>query len=143
VAALCLLYGCLGLLVATWRRRSGDVAWQRRQRALPDARKALAEAQAAAQNGKRAEAFRAIRVALVGLLADMRNREAAGMTSREAAALLAQARVSSETAGQAVGALESIEALEYGSAAALDPAALQAKVAELLPRLRQELESRR
>jgi len=143
VAALWLLYGVLGLFVASWRRRSGDVAWQRRQRAMPEARRVLAEARLAAQNGKREEAARAIRAALVGLLADMRNRPAAGITAQEAGTILAQAGVSSEIAAQAVQVLESIEALEYGSARALDGTALLTEVEELLPRLRQELEANR
>jgi len=144
VALMCLLYGGLSLFVASWRRKSGDVAWQRRQRALPEARKALAKARVAAQKGKHAEALRAIRAALVGLLADMRNAQAAGITAQEARTLLVQAGVSAELAAQAVGALETIEALEYGSAAAPDlEQALQTKVEDLLPRLRRELDLNR
>lgn len=142
VAAMWLFYGALNLLVANWRRKAGDVAWQRRQHALPDARRQLAEARAAAQAGRKEDALRAVRAALVGLLADMRNRPAAGMTSQEAAVELRSAGVAAETAAQAVRVLESIEALEYGSAA-LDAEALQATVEELLPRLQKELGARR
>ena len=144
VAMLWLLFGGLSLFVASWRRRSGDVAWQRRQRAQPEARKALAEARPYGGAGREPEkAVQKIRAALVGLLADMRNAQAAGITAREAGTMLAQAGVSLQTAAQAVQTLETIEALEYGSAAALDVAALQTRVEELLPRLRRELEASR
>ncbi|MGD0088773.1 MAG: BatD family protein [Planctomycetota bacterium] len=143
VAAMWLLYGGLFMLVSNWRRKSGDVAWQRRQRALSEARKTLAEARQAAQDGKPEEAARATRAALVGLIANMRNRQAAGMTAQDAGTILAQAGASSEIAAQTVQVLETIEALAYGSAAALDGAALQARVENLLPLLHTELGARR
>ena len=141
-AALWVLYGGMSLWVQSRRRRAGDTAWQRRQRAMAGARQRLAESRAAEQAGQKADALRALRDALVELIADMRNCAAAGMTAQEAAAALASAGVSSETATGTVRALQEIEALEYGSAATLDCTALRTTVEELLPRLHKELGSR-
>ncbi|MCY3024531.1 MAG: BatD family protein [Planctomycetota bacterium] len=79
---LWVFYGCLSLAVTRWRRQAGDTAWQRRQRARSAANHGLNEARAAAARGGKEEAARSVRAAVAGLIGDMLNLSAAGMTAR-------------------------------------------------------------
>jgi tetratricopeptide (TPR) repeat protein len=84
--------------VSAHRSRSGDRAWQRRRFARRNAERRLAEARKDLAEGRSRDALRAVRSALVGLIADMRNIVAEGLTTSEASAALAQTSLSSDAA---------------------------------------------
>jgi hypothetical protein len=102
---------------------------------LADARKALSESRSK-------DVLRGVRDALVGLIADMRNISAAGMTAHEADAALTAAAVSAQPKQETVRLLESIEAAEYGTAGALDLQATVDSAGKLIEQLHRELEAR-
>ena len=79
-------------VVATQRRRSGDILWQRKRNARRAERK-LGEARAAMAAGDSLAALRGVRSALLGLIGDFRNVVAEGLTASEADAALAQTGV--------------------------------------------------
>lgn len=143
VTGLAAAYGLLCLLVATHRRRAGDVAWQRRAGARAAAERSLHEARDAAAAGNKGEALRAFRASLAELIAAMLNLPAAGMTAQEAAAALQRAGVAEELRARAVSVLENIEALEYGSSGAQDWEKLHTAVSALLPQLQRALDGKR
>jgi hypothetical protein len=107
--------GCLIVVVTAHRRKSGDVAWQRKRRARRMAEHKLAEARKVCAEGRSMDALRAIRSALVGLIADMRNIVAEGLTASEADATLAQSAGPADTRAALVRLLEAIESAEYGA----------------------------
>jgi hypothetical protein len=107
--------GCLIVVVTAHRRKSGDVAWQRKRRARRMAERKLAGARKICAEGRSMDALRAIRSALVGLIADMRNIVAEGLTASEADATLAQTAVPADARAEVVRLLEAIESAEYGS----------------------------
>ena len=83
--------GCLIAVVSAHRRKSGDVVWQRKRHARRAAERKLAEARKAPRRrDDRWTHFGPIRSALVGLIADMRNIVAEGLTASEADATLAR-----------------------------------------------------
>jgi hypothetical protein len=107
--------GCLFALVSSHRRRSGDVVWQRKRHARRTALHKLATARDALSAGQSREALRATRSALVGLIADMRNTVAEGLTATEADAILARTAVPTDERAEVLRLLETIEGAEYGS----------------------------
>ncbi|HYG74535.1 MAG TPA: BatD family protein [Planctomycetota bacterium] len=133
-------FALMSLLVTNYRRKSSDAVWQRRQRARRGAEEHLAKARSAA-SGSKSDALRAIRAALVELIADMLNVPAAGMTAHEARQLLKARGVSAERCDETVRLLETIEAAEYGSADAENISALIENAAGLIPKLHRELEA--
>jgi hypothetical protein len=133
-------WGAVAGLVAlvTWRRRkSGDVGWQRRQQARRAAERELAAARAAGQSSA---ALRKIRAAICGLIADMLNVAAQGLTSSDTDALLAHTAVAPVTRDEIRRLLEAIEAAEYGSASESDVSTLLKQAAKLIPELSRQLE---
>jgi BatD DUF11 like domain len=139
-AALWCGVGCLIALVSVHRRKSGDVVWQRKRHARRAARHKLAEARKELAGGRSMDALRAIRSALVGLIADMRNIVADGLTASEADATLAQTAVPADMRAEALRLLEAIEAAEYGSGIPSDVTAMIKSAEELAPRLARPLE---
>ena len=137
-----LLFGALSLVVGNWRRKSSDLVWQRRSRARRVSEQNLSDARAAQRESRAKDALKSIRDALVGLIADMRNIPAAGMTSHEADAALSAAGISSQPKQDAVKLLESIEAAEYGSAGALNIDEMIANTEKTIAALHRELEAR-
>src|SRR4029077_11718535 len=79
-AGLWCAVGCFVALIAAHRRKSGDVVWQRKQQARRAAGRRLSEARAALADGHATDALRGIRAALAGLIGDMRNIVAEGLT---------------------------------------------------------------
>lgn len=126
----------IGLLigvVTSHRRKSGDVVWQRRQQARRNADRKLAEARSALAVGNSTEALRAIRSAVVGLIADMRNIVAEGLTGTEADKVLSQTAVPAAERADVLQLLETIESAEYGSNAASENPALLSRAEALIP----------
>ena len=107
--------GCLIAVVSVHRRKSGDVIWQRKRHARRVAERKLVEARKALSAGQSMDALRAVRSAVVGLIADMRNIVAEGLTASEADAALALTAVPAAQRATALRLLEAIESAEYGS----------------------------
>src|SRR5262249_46645037 len=119
-----LAVGCLMALVAARRRKSGDRVWQRRRAARRPAERRLAQAREGLAEGRSREALRAVRSALVGLIADMRNIVAEGLTASEADAALAGASAPHDERAAVLRLLEAIESAEYGSGAGPEASAM-------------------
>jgi hypothetical protein len=133
--------GCLIVVVSAHRRKSGDVVWQRKRHAKRAAERKLAEARKLLAEGRSMDAFRAIRSALVGLIADKRNIVAEGLTASEADATLAQTAVPAVERAQVLQLLEAIESAEYGSGIVASEAPAMIETAEgLIPSLARHLE---
>ncbi len=131
--------GLLMSVVTSRRRKSGDVVWQRMQNARRIADRKLADARLALAAGKSAEALRSVRSALVGLIADMRNIVAEGLTAVEADNVLAQTAVPVDERADVLRLLESIESAEYGSAVASEIPAMLARAEMLIANLARHL----
>jgi len=132
--------GCLIALVSAHRRKSGDVVWQRRRHARRTAEHKLAEARKALAAGRSMDALRSLRSALVGLIADMRNIVAEGLTASEADATLARTAVPADARAEVLRLLEAIEAAEYGSGTSPETPAMIATAEGLIPSLSRHLE---
>ncbi len=132
--------GCLIAVVSANRRKSGDVVWQRKRHARRTAGRKLAEARRCLSEGRSTDALRAIRSALVGLIADMRNIVAEGLTASEADATLARTPVPAADRAQVLRLLEAIESAEYGSGIASEASAMIATAEGLIPSLARHLE---
>ncbi|HEY3967155.1 MAG TPA: BatD family protein [Planctomycetaceae bacterium] len=132
--------GCLAVVVTSRRRKSGDVVWQRRQQARRTAARKLAEARAAQAAGRSPEALRSVRSAVVGLVADLRNMVAEGLTAAETEALLASSSVPADLQGEVRRLLDSIESAEYGSGSGAASAALIEQAEGLIVPLARQLD---
>jgi len=86
------------------------------------------------------DALRAIRSASVGLIADMRNIVALGLTASEADAVLAQTAVPAVERAELLRLLQAIESAEYGSGIASEAGAMIETAEGLIPRLARHLE---
>jgi hypothetical protein len=132
--------GCLIAFVTSHRRKSGDVVWQRRRHARRTADRRLAEARTAVAAGESKVALRAIRSALVGLIADMQNIVAEGLTASEADAALAGTAVPADERAGVRRLLEAIESAEYGSGGVSETSAIIETAERLLPSLARHLQ---
>jgi len=132
--------GCLIAVVRAHRRKSGDVVWQRKRRARRTAQRKLAEARTAVAAGRSTDALQAVRSALIGLIADMRNIVADGLTASEADATLAQTAVPADLRAEVLRLLEAIESAEYGSGIASEARAMIETAEGLIPSLARHLE---
>jgi hypothetical protein len=132
--------GCLAVIVTTHRRKSGDVVWRRKRHARRAAQVKLDEARKFVAAGRSVDALRAIRSALVGLIADMRNIVADGLTASEADATIARTAVPAGERAKVLELLESIESAEYGSGVASEAPVMIEKAAELIPTLARHME---
>ena len=112
--------GCLIAVVSAHRRKSGDIVWQRKRHARRTADRKLAEARNVLALGQSMDAVRDIRLALVGLIADMRNIVADGLTASEVDATLAGTAVPADDRAAVLRLLAAIESAEYGSGTALE-----------------------
>jgi hypothetical protein len=132
--------GCLIAVVSSHRRKSGDVVWQRKRQARRTADRKLAEAKKALAAGQSMAAHRAVRSALVGLIADMRNLVAEGLTASEADATLAQTAVPAVERAEVLRLLEAIESAEYGSGIASEAPVMIETAERLIPTLARQME---
>ncbi len=131
--------GLLFGVVTSQRRKSEDVVWQRKQSARRKAEGKLAEAHAALAGGNSTDALRGIRSAVVGLIADMRNIVAEGLTAVEADKVLADTAVPAAERADVWRLLETIESAAYGSAVASEIPAFLARAEALIPVLARKL----
>ena len=113
-AALWCGLGCLMAIISAHRRKSSDVVWQRKRQARRSAQMKLGEARKAVAAGQSRDALRAIRSALIGLIADLRNIVGEGLTPAEADAILARTAVPEAERAEVQRLLEAIESAEYG-----------------------------
>jgi hypothetical protein len=134
------LVGCLMVIVSSHRRKAGDVGWQRRRRARHAARARLAEARTAVAAGQSLASLRAIRAAVVGLIADMRNVVAEGLTARDVDMALAKTAVPTSARTAVLRLLETIESAEYGSGTASETQGLVETAEGLIHTLTRHLE---
>jgi hypothetical protein len=132
--------GCLIAVVSAHRRKSGDLVWQRKRHARRTAQRKLAEARKFLDEGRSMDALRAIRSALVGLIADMRNVVAEGLTASEADATLARTSVPADIRAEVLRLLEAIERAEYGSGITSEVRAMIETAEGLIPSLARRLE---
>ena len=132
--------GCLIAVVSTHRRKSGDLVWRRKRQARRTADRKLAEARKLLDQGRSKDALRAIRSAIVGLIADMRNIVAEGLTASEVDKTLADTAIPDAERSTALRLLESIESAEYGSGIATETPAMIDTAAGLIPILARHLE---
>jgi hypothetical protein len=132
--------GGLMAAITVRRRKSGDVVGNRKKRARRAAECKLAEARAALAQGRSKDALGGVRSAIVGLVADMRNMVAEGLTATEADKALAQTSVPADQRGAVLQLLEEIEAAEYGSGSASQTPSLIATAEGLIPSLARHLE---
>jgi BatD DUF11 like domain len=132
--------GCLIGFVSAHRRKSGDVVWQRKRHARRAAQRKLAAARAELAAGRSTDALRAVRSALVGLIADMRNIVAEGLTASEADATLAGTPVPAAERAEVLQLLETIESAEYGSGIASEAPAIIETAQRLIPSLARHLQ---
>ncbi len=139
-AGLWCAVGCLIGAVSVHRRKSGDAAWQRKRHARRTAQRKLTEARHAVGAGQSMDALRAIRSALVGLIADMRNIVAPGLTASEASAALAHTAVPPGERAELLSLLEASESAEYGSGFASEAPRMVETAERLIPSLARHLE---
>jgi hypothetical protein len=132
--------GCLIAVVSTHRRKSGDVAWRRRRTARRTAQRKLAEASKSLDAGRPIDALRAVRSALVGLIADQRNIVAEGLTASEADAILVETSVPAAERAEVLRLLKAVESAEYGSGVVPEARAMIETAATLIPRLERHIQ---
>jgi hypothetical protein len=139
-AGLWVLVGCLMAAVSVHRRKSGDAAWQRKRQARRSALRKLGEARTALGEGRSLDAARATRSALLGLVADMRNMVAEGLTAAEADATLAETSFPADERAELRRLLDAIESAEYGAGIAVEAPAMIETARRLVPSLARHLE---
>ena len=138
-AATWCVAGCLMGFVALHRRRSGDLLWQRKRNARRAAKGRITEARQALAEGQTLGALRAVRSALVGLVADLRNIVAEGLTASEADAALLEAGVPEEPRKALSDLLGAIESAEYGSGVTTEAPAMIESAEKLIQSLARSL----
>jgi hypothetical protein len=139
-AGLWCAVGCLIAVVSVHRRKSGDVAWLRKRQARRTAMRKLADARKAVNEGQSLEAVRATRSALLGLVADMGNMVAEGLTASEADDSLAETAVPADLRAELRRLLDAIESAEYGIGIASEAPAMITTAERLVPSLARRLE---
>ena len=132
--------GCLIGLSTLYRRRTSDAGRVRRQQARGAANRRLADARSLVVKGQHKEALRQVRSAIIGLVADLQNRVAEGLTAADVNTTLAGASVNDEDRMAIVKLLESIESAEYGAGQSADPIVAIEDAAKLITRIALRLE---
>ncbi len=132
--------GSLIGLATLYRRRSSDAGRVRRQQARSAATRRLADARSLVQKGQQAEALRQVRSAIVGMVADMQNRVAEGLTAADVNTTLTAASVNEDDRTAIVKLLESIESAEYGAGQSTDPITAIEEASRLISRIAPLLE---
>jgi hypothetical protein len=131
---------CLMAFVASRRRRSGDLLWQRKRNARRTANRKIAEARTALAAGDSRAGLRIVRSAIFGLIADLRSIVAEGLTASEVDAALAQTAVPADQRRALADLLGAIESAEYGSGVATEAQAMIKTAEGLIQSLARHLE---
>jgi hypothetical protein len=131
--------GAASLLITRQRRLSNDAAWQRRQRARPEADASLRQAREALTKADAHAAGKFTRAAITGLIGNLCDLPAAGMTAQEAKGALTAANVGEALRTRTVELLEKIEALEYAPSAGENVTGMIDAAEKILPELQREL----
>jgi hypothetical protein len=131
---------CLIAVVSVHRRKSGDVVWQRKRLARRTAMRKVADAREALAEGRSMDGLRAVRWAILGLIADMRNIVAEGLTAAEADATLARTAVPANLRADVRRLLETIESAEYGAGIGSEASTMLETAERLVPSLARHLE---
>lgn len=138
---LAALWGAAGVAIRRYRRRTGDPARVRRASAAAAARARVRVALDRLQVGDVRAGAESARAAITGLVADVLNIDAAGLTPRETAQQLTVLVADAELAGRCRALLEAGDAIRYGAGAA--PAAtLVAELPSLIDAVIQSLSQR-
>ena len=132
--------GALIGLITFLRRKNSDEQYVRRQQASSSAIRRLNEARALVKKGESKETLRQLRAAIVGLIADFRNRVADGLTTTDVNQVLVNSSVSDEDRTAVMRLLESIESAEYGAGQSANPGEAIDEAARLIPRISHGLE---
>ncbi len=119
VAGIWCLAGCVIAGVALRRRKSTDVAGTRKSQARRSALARLTVARQLQNQGQTKDALRQVRSAFAGLVADIQNRVADGLTTADIFAALQEAAVPAPIQMETRSLLESIEGAEYGGSNAI------------------------
>lgn len=127
-------------LVTLYRHKSSDPVWMRRQQARKIAYRRLSEARSANSQGQPKEALRLVRSSLIGLIADLQNRIAEGLTTTDVDGLLKKYSLGDADRTTTLNLLESIESGEYGAGQSIDPATAIETAASLIPKIATRLE---
>lgn len=133
------VYATTTFAVGQYRRRQSDPARLRRRTAPGRAQDQLKAAKRDLRSGRKETGVANLQATFTGLVADLADRDAAGITPRDASRLLLDAGVSEELAGQAREVLEACDAVRYGSADAA--AGLVDQAEHVLTKLLDELKS--
>jgi hypothetical protein len=139
-AGLWVAVGCLIAAVSVHRRKSGDLAWQRKRQARRTAMRKLAEAKSDLGEGRSLDAARATRSAILGLVADMRNMVAEGLTAMEADETLAETAFPADKRAELRRLLDAIESAEYGAGITVEAPSMIETAERLVPNLARHLE---
>ena len=121
VAGAWAVAGATSAVVLLRRRHASDGGLQRRQLAKRNANKRLGAARSALSRGDSKLAMREVRSAVIGLIADARNRVSEGLTATDVEQVLAAANVTEVDRSAIKKLLESIDAHEYGAGLPTDP----------------------
>jgi len=115
-----LLAGCVMAGITLQRRKSTDVAGQRRSQARKTALAKLTTAKQMQTRQQPKEALRQIRSAVIGLVADLQNRLADGLTTSDVGQALRTGSVPETDLDATLRLMESLEGAEYGAGNAID-----------------------
>lgn len=123
-----------------YRRKTSDVRWVRRQQARTRANRRLADAKTLASQGSPSEALRKVRSAIVGLIADMQDRVAEGLTTADVKQTLLEASIHETDRTEILSLLNAIESADYGGGQSIDVAASIASATAWITRVAPQLE---
>ncbi len=140
VGGLWCVAGSVMAAVTLYRRKSNNPIFVRRQQARRAAHTRLTSATQMSSQGKQKDSLREVRASIVGLIADIENRVAEGLTAADVATALAKAGVPENDRVATSRLLESIEGAEYGAGDAIDAQAAIKTATALVDRIAPLLE---
>ena len=112
--------GVLIGLTKRYQHQSSDVVRVRRQQARSQAQHRLADARASLSKGDHKSGLKQVRSAVIGLIADLQNRVADGMTTADVNQFLSASTVPDNDRIEILKMLESIESADYGGGETID-----------------------
>ncbi len=134
-----------GLAIASliaMRRKSSDVGRMRRVSARRNANSKLSGANTLLLQGKEKDSLSEARVAILGLVAELGNQIAEGLTTADVNLAMSDAAVPAELQQRLQSLLEKIESAEYGASQSGDSKLILREASELINKLAPYLERR-